>query len=193
MANMGCSWLDVPGLVRDNNIEAVVETGCGFGGSLVHIMKIEPRLLYFGCDLNEDAVRACKGINPGGVISAKSSLAFLQDLIETGYKLRTLFWLDAHFDGANPQIEFPLLDELKILKNKIGIASDVILCDDLRVVADEANPRYRPGELHGWDGSRPDMYIRKDFGYHEMCDVFKDTHTIVPFLQDEGVLAFIPT
>jgi hypothetical protein len=189
---MGCPWLDVPGLVRNHNIEAVVETGCGFGGSLVHIMKIQPQLLYFACDLNEDAVRACKGINPGGIVSVKPSTQFLQELIDTDYKLRTLFWLDAHFDGANPNIEFPLLDELKLLKQKIGIGADVILCDDLRVVADENNPRYRPGELHGWDGSRPEMYIRKDFGYNEMVDVFKDTHNVVPFLQDEGVLAFIP-
>ena len=169
--------------MEDYGIEAVCETGVGHGGSMQAVLALGPRT-YVGCDTDPEAVSVCGQIAPGCNVTLEDSRAFLRRVLPD-LTMRTLFFLDAHsFEpGADG---FPLLEELELIRTlKADVENDVIICDDWRVVADEANPRYWPGEL-------PAQYVRDEHAMGEYTLLFRQTHEVKIVLEDEGYLVLLP-
>lgn len=199
MANLGCEWLDLPKILRDYGVQAVVETGTGWGGSLDAVMTLQggvKPLSYYGCDTDRAALIHCAQRWPQAVLQERESLPFLTELLSAHavdgsnlliepLSVPTLFWLDAHSFAPGPE-GFPLYAEMELIARcKPRVAFDAILCDDIRVIADVENPRYRKGELDV-------PYLRDEYPWRAYTDLFSKTHRTVVFNDDEGVLAFLP-
>jgi hypothetical protein len=170
-----------------------VETGCFLGEALRYVQQYTgiPQHQMFSCDINPQYVQAVSQEFPNANLRCQGSLEFLMELLP---KLEgpTLFWLDAHFPelhGSNgfdvPQ--WPLLEEIDtVLRLKRDVGRDIILCDDIRVIEDPANPAWRTcGQ------GLPDQYIRRvDWG--DFLSKFVDTHCIEVLNIDTGVLQALP-
>lgn len=143
-------------------------------------------LVYLGCDTDPEAVRICKELAPAGIFALEPSTTFLRKILAepTPFAMPTLWFLDAHF--GNHEDDFPLLAELELVAAmKPNVQNDVIICDDIRVIADEANPRFWPGEL-------PAQYVRDEHPWAAYTAPFRQTHEVRVVLEDEGYLVLTP-
>lgn len=151
-----------------------------------YVLGISIPLVYMGCDTDPDAIRICKEMVPAGIFALEPSTTFLRKILAepTPFAMKTLWFLDAHF--GNHEDDFPLLAELELLAAmKPGIENDVIVCDDIRVIADDQNPRYWPGELEG-------QYVRDEHPWAAYTMPFRQTHEVRVVLEDEGYLILLP-
>jgi hypothetical protein len=174
-------------------LEAFVETGCYMGDGIQTALDVGFSSVN-SCDVSESHLAHCRqrfASDPRVTLYEGDSLSFIASL-SLVERRPTLFWLDAHFPGfyGFDELErkvgrFPLLDELRQLARLPGIERDVILADDLRVVADDANPRWRPGE-------QGDYFIIRDVRFEDLLQPMAATHEVVLHLQEEGILAFAP-
>ncbi|MGH9393475.1 MAG: hypothetical protein ACRD1E_04840, partial [Terriglobales bacterium] len=147
------------------------------------------------CDIDPSRVEECRTRFPmAAVLQAESTEllgALLPQILPSMGK--TLFWLDAHFAGFYGLAEtdanrFPLAEELRLIrKNKPDYADDVIAFDDLRVIRDPLNPRYRQGELSGEEAQ---LYI--DVRLEELLAPFAATHEAAFVHAQEGSVALLP-
>jgi len=105
----------------------------------------------------------------------------------------TLFWLDAHFPGADfglasygdePDLEkrLPLKSELeKIVSNK-DVTNDVFVIDDLRI--------YEDGPFE--DGSWEDRTKYGGDGIEFIDELFEDSHYVVKSYNKQGFIILFP-
>ncbi len=120
-----------------------------------------------------------------------------QDILKKelqGIRQNCLFWLDAHFPGADEGIEeynadmdeelrLPLENEMKVISDLRGERQDVIIIDDLRIYE---NGPYEKGNapLDTLPKSSRNLdFIEKDF---------TGTHHIYRSYLDEGYLILLP-
>ena len=131
-----------------------VETGTGRGTGLRHALKY-PFEKYFSIEINkvlfEDAVKQFDKylsgqltlVNQSSIDGLRRVLFFPPDVRNLTY----LFWLDAHFPGADFQlgfyddrhpdeIKYPLLWELEAIFNIRPNNRDVFIIDDLQLYED---------------------------------------------------------
>lgn len=162
-------------------LETFVETGCYRGDGLLQARNIgfDQSNLY-SCDVQEEAVTLCRETFPQATIDQVDSIAFLIGLLP---KIQgpTLFWLDAHFPEKHggtdqPHTKMPLFQELELIKTlKPNLARDVIICDDIHILADPANPTYRrekiPAEVADYYFTTAD--------WQALTQTFADTHEFV--------------
>ena len=173
-------------MIEDYALAAVVETGIGHGGSMQSVLSLGIPLVYMGCDTDPEAIRVCKEMDPPGIFALEPSTTYLRKILAqpTPFDLPTLWFLDAHF--GNHEDDFPLLAELELIAAmKPNVQFDVIVCDDIRVIADEANPRFHEGEL-------PAQYRRDEHPWAAYTMPFRQTHEVRVVLEDEGYLVLLP-
>lgn len=172
-------------------LEVLVETGCFNGAGILHGKNIgfEEQNIY-SCDIRRVAVEQCLNIFPAAHIYPDESITFFKRILPT-IDQPTLFWLDAHYPmhygiATETAIEkMPLFEELKLIRTlKQNYQRDVIICDDMRVIADVNNPRYRPGEIPAY------YYVENS--WNDFVASMADTHDIVSDLVGEGVAIFYP-
>lgn len=186
------SEIFAPGINLDqlkNQFETTsfVETGCWTGDALDYAQKLGFTKI-FSCDINLNCVNNCLARVPQATIHHSDSLTFLENILPTLTE-KTAFWLDAHFPGHyglpdSDRTLFPLVEELELIKrHKQNYMHDVIIFDDVRVLAAENNPMHDP-----W---LPEYY-KMTATVTEITGMFSDTHnyTIVPI--KEGVLVMVP-
>lgn len=120
-----------------------------------------------------------------------------QDILKKelqGIRQNCLFWLDAHYPGADEGIEeynadmdeelrLPLENELKVIRDLRGKRQDVIIIDDLRIYE---NGPYEKGNAPS--DTLPKRSRDLDFIEKE----FSDTHHINRSYLDEGYLILLP-
>lgn len=179
-------------LRRQYGLDMFVETGCFLGRSLEQARRAGfERLL--SCDICERYVRKCRKRFPQAQIVHASSTAMLEGLLPTLQGGRALFWLDAHFPatfGLADEVawRYPLPRELELIRrSRQGWERDVIAVDDLRVIRDPGNPRWRPGELRGRHAA-----CYQDIRLRVLCAPFEATHDVALFEEAEGMLLFVP-
>jgi hypothetical protein len=180
--------LQVIALKQRYNLNNIVETGCWHGDGLTFAKKIGIQNLY-SCDINERYVAECRDLLPNATIHHQDSIEFLKEILP-GLTGLTLFWLDAHYpvyyglEEENTLTKFPLVEELKLVRElKSNYQQDVIICDDLRVLAAENNPYYLP--------SIGDQFM-VEHSIKDLTDVLADTHNFYTMQADTGNLIFIP-
>jgi len=172
----------LPRLIKDNDLEVFVETGCGNGDGLKYAaeLRLEER---YSCDTNADYVEQCCHL---GNVYLQDSLWFLKD-IQCCYR-PTLFWLDAHFPEKFNTVGsiWPLPQELQILSSKIGIEKCVILCDDMHAIQDPLNPVRDPDCRPEYDWTPVEGAIA------DLVKPFEKTHTYQILKTSTGVLLLEP-
>ena len=186
------TWLThIPLLTYKHKYELVdfVETGTWRGDGLSYAKSCGYENL-FSCDINEEYASSAIEKYPFAVIYNSESIVFMENVLPS-INNKTLFWLDAHFPGhygtdeTPEQFRLPLMAELNMIKTyKKGYEHDVIICDDIRNLRCEENPRYREGELS--------EEFLLDLDWNEFVHFFDDTHVAVLTHEHDGVMTFFP-
>lgn len=105
----------------------------------------------------------------------------------------TLFWLDAHFPGADfgmssygdePDINkrLPLQSELELIVKTKDVKNDIFVIDDLRI--------YEDGPFE--DGSWSDRNKYGGDGIDFVTELFEETHYIVKSYNKQGFIILFP-
>lgn len=186
--------LDVDALRRQYALRNFVETGTHFGDSVQSALDCGFEHVY-SCDLMEhvhDA--ACRRFaqNPRVSLHHADSIAFLREILPR-LSGPTFFWLDAHFPDhygypCRPEHRFPLAEELRLIARHRP-PTDVIACDDIRVVADPHNPAFTPGALER--GGHAALVV-PDVSIEMLAAPLAATHDWRVDLAGEGILLFEP-
>jgi len=177
-------------------IKNFVETGTGDGSSMNKVIATEVLDMHYGIELDEELFENLMKQNDGNeqvVLFHGYSEECMSAVLEELSDEPTLFWLDAHFPGADYgpagygdegdiDKRLPMGSELKIMKEKRDLSKDIIFMDDLRIYVD------RDFEAGNWSE-------RSKFGadgYDFVEDLIGDTHILVEHLSDQGYLLAFP-
>lgn len=179
-------------LIKVLNLKNFVESGTGDCSS----MKIAADLNLFenlyGIDLDEDLYNRAVSMFKSSVkmyngYSKDEMLKIVGELSDRP----TLFWLDAHFPGADykgvkydaekdDSKRIPLEAELKIISENRDITNDVFIIDDLRIYADLPGGSW---EFRSTAGAENHDFIETLIG---------KTHLLVEHHQDQGYMLGFP-
>lgn len=143
-------------------------------------------------ELASDAAKRFREDPRVSIITSDSISALQQQLM--GLKGNGIFWLDAHFPGADAGLadydksgdertRLPLPAEIAMIKRQRPAAMDVLVIDDLRIYEDGAFERGNvpPDALP--QGERSIDFVEHHFG---------DSHYLVRSYCDEGYLLVFP-
>ena len=188
---------DIATAIATYDLRHLVETGtgvgkglsfaCGFPFTSLWSSEIEPAVLNAAMDICVDE-RVTLFLGP--------SDRMLDCLWRLPTDERILFWLDAHFPGAqwgyhgyadekNEAIRLPLRSELEMIKQHRPLNDDVIIIDDARFWLDDA---FENGPIHPQILScRP-----AELGIGFIHDLFGETHRIDVLLNQEGFIILSP-
>ena len=179
-------------LVKVLNLKNFVESGTGDCSS----MKIAADLNLFenlyGIDLDEDLYNRAVSMFKSSVkmyngYSKDEMLKIVGELSDRP----TLFWLDAHFPGADykgakydaekdDSKRIPLEAELKIISENRDITNDVFIIDDLRIYTDLPGGSW---EFRSTAGAENHDFIETLIG---------KTHLLVEHHRDQGYMLGFP-
>lgn len=181
--------LKINHFVEKYNLVNFVETGCFYGFGLQHAVNCGIKNLY-SCDIGENFVDYCKERFPNANLICCDSVTYFKNIL-SNVSGATLFWLDAHYPAyygfknlENEQTKFPLYDELKLIIDlKKDFKNDVIICDDLRVLAPIKNPYYN-GHL--------EKYFLVDYTLENLVSMMINTHNFYTVNGDTGNIIFVP-
>ena len=177
-------------------IKNFVETGTGDGSSMNKVIDTEVLDKQYGIELDTELfsnlMKQYDG-NENVIIFNGYSEDCMDAVLEELSEEPTLFWLDAHFPGADYgpagygdeedlNKRLPMEAELKIMKEKRDLSKDVIFMDDLRIYVD------RDFEAGNW----PERSKFGANGYDFVEELIGDTHILVEHLADQGYLLAFP-
>lgn len=183
------------GALRERfGLSTFVETGCFQGDGIAAALEVGFESVL-SCDISLEFVERCRsrfGGNGSVTVHQLDSLTFLDRVLPT-ISGPTLFWLDAHFPHVFGLEErersvgrFPLPEELaRISALKADVSKDVVVADDLRVIADPENSRWRAGEL-------PHELVVRNLTIAKLIQPFKGSHNWVLDGRAEGALVLTP-
>ncbi len=184
---------DVIDYINKYNLKNYVETGTGAGDCLSHALTFNFDSLYsieIYPKIFEEAKEKFKDTKAQLLLG--NSYEILPEILKT-IQGNTLFFLDAHFPGADFHYEtyqgtsdyntrLPLEKEIEVICNSKNISKDVFIIDDLRVY-----------EVNDYtDGNWP---LKNEVGGNGIDFIYKfleDTHTIKRDLRFQGFLIITP-
>lgn len=190
--------VNINNIIKEFKIKNFIETGTGIGDSLSFMIKFEELNLYsieLMDELYEELIKKFKDENNIKLIKGFSTkeLKKLLNIISTD---PTVFWLDAHFPGADfairnlgydsqidNSIRLPLEHELTVIsKSNRNIKNDIIVIDDLRI--------YKDGPYEGgvW-GERATL---GGTNITFVKELFINTHNIYESYKQQGYIILIP-
>jgi len=200
---------NLPEIVKKHNIKYFVETGTLYGDGVDFVLKsIGDKLekLYsieLLTHLAEKAKIRFSGLNKVQIHQGLS-VDILKDLLPL-LDGNTLFWLDAHFPGADikqasyyqPDKEekevIPLEEELNLIFNLRKSFKDVIICDDLWLYEDgeyETEARTIDNHLRKYCNGETRAQIGKPNS--NFLNKFLDTHNLIKSRLDQGYALLYP-
>lgn len=177
-------------------IKNFVETGTGDGSSMNKVIDTEVLNKHYGIELDTELfsnlMKRYDG-NENVIIFNGYSEDCMGAVLEELSDDPTLFWLDAHFPGADYgpagygdeedlNKRLPMEAELKIMKEKRDLSKDVIFMDDLRIYVDRNFGRGNWTERSKFGAN----------GYDFVEELIGDTHILVEHLADQGYLLAFP-
>jgi hypothetical protein len=189
--------VDLEKYIKNYNIKNYFETGTGMGDCLSYIMNNHEFDRYITVEINEqihnNAKQRLSNIDKNAEFYLGTSKEVLEKVLPE-VEGSTLFFLDAHFPGADFQLaqywdekdedlRIPLKKELETIINfKKGYEKDVIVIDDLRIYEDG------PYEGGNWDlrhiaGSNDISFVKNLLG---------KTHRIYKSYKSQGFLIALP-
>lgn len=187
------------------DLTAFVETGTFRGEGTLHASHYFDQV--YTIEIDEEMYN-----NTKNNLKHKSNIHFLlgnsADVIEelsNKINANTLFWLDAHFPGADahkvpynhekdPHKRIPLENELKsIHKNRVGKYNDVLIIDDLWLYEDGP---FQSGDLDahmkkcGHNTTREKLMQGRTMDW--FYDLYSPTHNIMKDYRHQGYLIVTP-
>jgi len=177
------------------NCNIFVETGTGKGTGIEHALKYRFDKLY-SIEIHTQLYNECKNkfaSNRLKLINATSIDGLKKILKETDKNDTILFWLDAHFPGADFQLgsyydniefnlKFPLEWEINLIYETRKKCKDVFIIDDLQL--------YEDGDYElKWEQDFIDRFrMSNEFIY----DKYFDTHNFIKDYRHQGFLILEP-
>lgn len=177
------------------NCKYFIETGSGKGTGITHALKYNFEKLY-SIEIIEDLYNYCNSKFRDSRLSFinDNSINGLSSILNLVDEKPCLFWLDAHFPGADfhynsydhlsevPELHKPLKQEINLIKNLRPLSKDVFIIDDLQI--------YEEG---------PFELLNKDFkkkygenGIDFIIDSYKETHNFTRDYRHQGFLILTP-
>lgn len=194
------SYFNVQEIMDKHKTVHLVETGLGHGSSILHAAQF-PFETISSCDTEQslvDRVRDMEEFSDKRMFFYHGeSPAYLEHVLSTlPVNEPILFWLDAHFPGADVGARgfgdepdwsrrIPLEKEFEIIKRLRPEGKDVILVDDLRIWLDDL-PNV---------GSCPDFFLvfcPKERNIYFVHKIMAETHYIEEIYGDQGYLKLAP-
>jgi hypothetical protein len=182
-------------MCRKFQIKNYVETGVGKGHAMKYVLDLGCIDQAYGIELDNRLFETYEKIftNQPVEFFCGYSHEQMENVLKELDKNPTLFWLDAHFPGADyfgegygSEKDFikrlPMEEELRIISKNRDISNDIIFMDDLRIYVD------RDFTMCNWEDRKT---IGSD-GYDFVEDLIGETHTINEHLGDEGYLLAFP-
>jgi hypothetical protein len=194
MGHLGA--FDVGVLMSKYKLDTFVETGTGAGNSMEHARLHGFRTLY-SIEIMEpifaNASRRFAQFPNCILINATSEEGLRTALKAAEQTSGILFWLDAHFPGADyglagygdvadKRIRIPLEQELLIIREMRSHSRDVILIDDLRI--------YEDGPFQ--NGNWSERCLLGDHGIGFIERLYSPSHQIRRDYREEGYLILEP-
>jgi hypothetical protein len=189
---------DIDRAMQEHNLRHFVETGTGTGDSLEFICRF-PFHTIWSCEIESAVAQHAMNrlVDDRITLFLGPSTAMLENLWRIPQGERILFWLDAHFPGAdyglhnyydeqNESIRLPLKNELALIKQHRPLAQDVIVIDDARIWLDDV---FESGAIPVHLLACRPAELGIDF-IHEM---FRDTHRIDVLHNQEGFIVLSPS
>jgi hypothetical protein len=183
-------------------LNVFVETGTGTGDSLAYAASCFAFDTLYSCEI--DLTLADRAVSRFALdsrvhVHPLPSTAFLSVLLPALPAETALFWLDAHFPGADygmapyadptisAAVRLPLQDELNLIHRlrPDHAARDVILIDDARIWVDMD---FGSGQLP--DHLRPLCPANRHIDF--ITDLFADTHRMRVDISHEGYIVLTP-
>jgi len=184
---------DLKDYIERYNLTTFVETGTGKAVGLSYALQFDFQKL-FSIEINEQLYteNVNKIKDPRCQLLWNNSLDGLAIILQQ-LEMPTLFWLDAHFPGADfglgsydadiPRtLKLPLEYELELIVKNRNCAKDVFIIDDLRLLE---KGEYELGDLSE----------REKYGYcgvEFIIKLFGDTHQLKRDLRHQGFLILVP-
>jgi len=192
------SDFDLDGLIADYGCRYLIETGTGIGRGVEEAAKHDFLQVYSIEIMHKLALDVALRFadNPKvTIIHGKSEKGLKEAMEEMEPGVPAIFWLDAHFPGAdfrlasydserNHDLRLPLERELRLLAESRDISRDVILIDDLRIYE---NAEYEEGPC------QPAALPAPEFRHVRFVDeILGKTHHIERSLRRTGYLTAHP-
>lgn len=185
---------DVRNFINNFNLENYVETGTGEGTCLEHVLQFNFKT-YYSVEIYPQIYENAKSKfsnNKNCSILLGNSFEVLPEILKN-IQGNTLFFLDAHFPGADFHYEtytsvkdydtrLPLKKELQTISKIKDISKDVFIIDDLRVYEDN----------NYGDGNWPLRAQAGGDGIDFIYEIFDSTHNIEKDLRFQGFLIITP-
>ncbi len=173
-----------------------VETGTGKGTGLEYACRFNFKKLY-SIEYMQELFNIC--VNKFSkddrvVLLNDNSLNGLKQIIHLLDETPTLFWLDAHFPGADfgfndydhlkhqENVYMPLIDELNLIRSLRPKAKDIFIIDDLQL--------YEKGPFQLYNPDFVLKYGNKDIS--NTLEIFKNSHTVFRDYRHQGFLILVP-
>lgn len=193
---------DLTNFINDFKCNVYFETGTGEGVSLEYVLKYPFEKLY-SVDIDGDLISAAmdkfKNFNNIQLIHDYSSKALETYVPTIPMDSRILFFLDAHFPGADfhkityeesirqfKKDAYPLEDEINIIKKSRNTSNDVIIVDDLKLYED--GEFEHPNWEYKWLQDELNLNINSKFIY----EAFRETHIFTKDYRHQGYLILTP-
>lgn len=187
--------IQVKNVLEFYNIENFIETGTGAAEVVRSVYDINKNLNIHTIEIvekiynqNKKSCSHLKNINWHLGQSSEILPQILPNLIGN-----TLFWLDAHFPGADFGMasygdeldldrRLPLQSELNLIVKNRDVSNDVFVIDDLRIYEDG------PFESGSWKDRK--KYGADGIGFVDQ--LFGDTHYVVKSYNKQGFIILFP-
>jgi len=183
-------------MLQDFQISNFVESGTGDGSSMDKVLLAEVVDNSYGVELDDELYanleEKYKGLDYVHLYKGYTEDCF-DKVISQLDGSPTLWWLDAHFPGADYgdagygaeediNKRLPMEKELQIMVQNRDLSNDIIFMDDLRIYVDRpfvAGP-WSQRKLYGADG------------YDFVEQLIGDTHILIEHHGDQGYLLAFP-
>lgn len=191
--------------IRDRTgIETFIETGTLWGAGVDYALESGFKKII-SIEINTQLADKAKekySNEPKVTIIEGSSPVVLRDILPS-INAPVLFWLDAHFPGADANLDaykaeldasdnVPLEIELSIIKDRD--CKDIIICDDLWLYEDV--PQSKWGKFNDHCKTYGHNITREQLVKDGMPAIFESmfcrTHTMTRDFNDQGFLIFKP-
>lgn len=187
---------DLNGYISNGN-KTFVETGTGKGTGIEYAKKHDFTKLYsieIMEVLYQECVRKFGGDDRINLIN-DNSIDGLSGILPIIKNEKTVFWLDAHFPGADFQlggyddehpkhIKNPLEAEINIITTNKDTSQDVFILDDLGL--------YEPGKYQMSNAKLKEYREKLGLNNQFIYDKFQDTHNIRKDFRHQGFLIMEP-
>jgi hypothetical protein len=189
------SRFDLRKIIEDYDTRFFFETGTWKGDAVAYALQFPFDHIYSVEIIPEIAREAgdrFAGFGKVKVFQGASRDVFADQL--AGIRGNCLFWLDAHFPGAeagmneydaeqDESLRLPLEREIRIIHAMRKAYRDVLIIDDLRL--------FEEGQYQ--NGAAPsDTLPRNPQGLGFVQECFGDSHTFIRSYMDEGYLLLLP-